>query len=291
MSDDIVLNLAELSRLENDQQKRRDALNAEASKAAALRNERNEEVAMLIESAKQHQQSRDECNKKVSELKEKKVHLEKSIEKVKNELQALEQEPEDNTNLPRIRTPIHVLRREIKALEWKIQTSVLPIKQEKQLVERVADLSEKFEIAKKSLGRKEKTRRLERDLQRLQSKLRQLHGRIRRTVKESQKHHTAMIDIWKQVDSKKKEADQAHQTFLGIKEQADLEHRKLLEIREEIRNLKASIYTTRRRKEQEKQRYIKEQLEAKTKIAYDKFKEGGKLSMEEFTILVEKGLI
>ena len=291
MSDDIVLELAELSRLESDYQNKRDALNAEASKAANLRNERNEEVANLIQAAKQYQQARDESNKKVSELKQKKKQIEVSITKAEEERKVLEQEPEETLNVPQIKTPLHVLRREIKGIEWKLQTTVLPIHQEKQLVDRVAELSEKYELAKKSLGHKEKLRRNENEIQYLQSKLRQLHGRIRRTVKESQNQHTKMIDIWKQVDTKKKEADQAHQEFLTIKQNADVEHKKLLEIRTEIRKNRSALYTSRKRRDQEKQKFIQDQLEAKTKVAYDKFKEGGKLSMEEFTILVEKGLI
>lgn len=286
-----MIRIAELNRLESELQKRRDSLNSDAGKAAAIRNEKNEEVAKLIESAKAFQSKRDQCNKKVSELKEKKKAIESNLAKLTAEFEDIQKEPDIPEEVPKLRVPIHVLRKEIKAIEWRLQTSVLPIHQEKQLVDKVANLSEQYEVARKSLGHQERLKRNRREFERLESRLRQIHGRIRRTVKESQNQHTQMIDIWNEVDTKKKEADSAHQQFLEIKSQADTEHKKLLEAREEIRKSRSSLYSTRREKEKEKERFIQEQLEVKTKVAYDKFKDGGKLSMEEFTILVEKGLI
>ena len=72
MSDDIVLELADLSRAESEYQQQRDSLNMEASEAATKRNMLNEKVAELIEKAKEFQTLRDSANENVSVIKEKK---------------------------------------------------------------------------------------------------------------------------------------------------------------------------------------------------------------------------
>ena len=149
----------------------------------------------------------------------------------------------------------------------------------------------KYEKARKLHGAKIEFKKAHSKLRRIESKQQHLYNQMRHAVKESQEFHVLMTQSWKDVEAKKKEADKVHKEYLEAKEKADLVHKELQETRDEIKKIRGTMYESRRKKEIERQKFIKERLEQKAKVAYDKLKDGGKLTMEEFTILVEKGLL
>ena len=98
-----------------------------------------------------------------------------------------------------------------------------------------------------------------------------------------------MINLWKDVDAKKKEADEKHREFIEKKTAADKVHEEIQQIRGDTKSLREKVHDSRRQRQHEKEQVVKEHREEKTKLAYNKFKEGDRLTMEEFTLLVEKG--
>jgi len=293
LSDEHVIQLADLSGKEREYVVSRDNLNEEAREVANERNKLNEEVGLLVEKAKKLQVERDECNGKVSELKEKRKELEREVQTAEEAfdkyLSSVQEKVEEKTE--RRGPPIRILKQRLKSAEWKLQTTVMSKQQENSLVDEIENIQVNLDNALKNLSEYEKKQQFENQVNFMQNKLRRLQGKFRALIRKSQKYHNDMVELWKFVDSKKKEADEKHKQFLVKKDDADEVHEKLQTIRKNSRQLRGKIHESKKKRKFERDKMVKDLVEEKTKVAYAKFKEGGRLTMEEFTLLVEKGLL
>ena len=282
MDDTQVMQLASLSRKEKALREKRNALNDDARKVATSRNQLNDEVSVLIKGAKEQQEKRDNANNSVNEIKEIINNVNKEIQAINEKLPELEEQAKKS---PRGRAPpIGALRRQIKHAEWKLQTTVMSIDKERALVDHIAELEEKYEKARKLHGAKIELKKAYSKIRRIESKQQRLYNQMRYAVKQSQEFHVLMTQSWKDVEGKKKEADKVHKEYLEVKTKADLVHKEIQETRDEIKKIRGTMYESRRKREVERQQFIKERLEQKAKVAYDKLKEGGKLTKGSVTV-------
>jgi uncharacterized coiled-coil DUF342 family protein len=293
VSEENVLQLAELSKKEQDLVTSRDQMNQEARALANERNGLNKEVTDLVEKAKVAQQTRDECNKDVAELKTKKEEAEAEVDKAQKEVDALGPIKKEEVKPKKVRRgpPIRVLKQRLKAAEWRLQTTVMTRDQEKALVDEIENLQASLDDARENLSEHERRMQIENNLQRAYNRLDRIQSRYRTLVRKSQKYHIDMINLWKDVDTKKKEADEKHREFIEKKTAADKVHEEIQRIRGDTKSLREKVHDSRRQRQHAKEQVVKELREEKTKLAYTKFKEGDRLTMEEFTLLVEKGLL
>jgi uncharacterized coiled-coil DUF342 family protein len=293
LSEENVLQLAELSKKEQELITSRDTLNQEARSLANERNAMNKEVTELVEKAKTAQHTRDECNKDVAELKTKKEEAEAQVEKAQKEVDALGPIKKEEEKPQKVRRgpPIRVLKQRLKAAEWRLQTTVMTRDSEKALVEEIETLQATLDDARDNLSEHERRMQIENNLRRAYNNLDRVQSRYRTLVRKSQKYHIDMINLWKDVDTKKKEADEKHREFIEKKTSADTVHGEIQSIRGDTKSLRDKVHDSRRQRQHEKEQVVKELREEKTKLAYGKFKEGERLTMEEFTLLVEKGLL
>ena len=198
-----MLQLAELSNKEQDLISSRDTLNQEARSLANERNALNKEVTELVEKAKKAQQTRDECNKDVAELKTKKEEVESDVEKAQKGVEALgpikegEEKPRERRRGP----PIRVLKQNLKAAEWRLQTTVMTRDSEKALVEEIEQLQAALDDARENLSEHERRMQVENQVRRAYIRLDRVNMRYRSLVRKSQKYHIDMINLWKEVNS------------------------------------------------------------------------------------------
>jgi uncharacterized coiled-coil DUF342 family protein len=297
---DIENNLLKISNIEanaRDIKQQREELNRKVTTIANKRNQLNEQVKELIVSAKEEREKRDQCNKLISEIKEKKNILIKELEGFNEQIERLEEQlnqSQDKTAPPKRRSNVSTKRiqKEIQDLEWKLQTtSNLAINDERDIVDQINRLEQKFREARESDV-------LSRDLKSffnrtrvLRGKLRGLDRDLRTKAHESRLHHKAMIQAFKNADVFRKQADDLHAQFLEAKKQANLIHNEYLTHIREINKTRQSINKNKQkfRKKQDEER--REKLKVKTEDAKKKFDQGRKLSFEEFRTLIDKGLI
>jgi uncharacterized coiled-coil DUF342 family protein len=93
----------------------------------------------------------------------------------------------------------------------------------------------------------------------------------------------------KKVADVKKEADSAHEKYLdffGLASQSLSESRK---IQDRIRELVSKIELEEEAKRPDKHRDLKERTEKVAAQAFDKVKKGSRITMDELSVLVEKG--
>ena len=288
--DQLIIKLSELEKQASDLRVKRDKLNGEAREKADRRDELNKKMAELIAKVKEHQTSRDEENEKVQDFKVKREVVRKNLAEAKKEVDQIK-ENEELEPLPKPPVPEKVLRRNLKQLEWKIQTEILPTDEERRLVTEIADLQEKLEEAEGIRAlRQERNARFS-TFEGLKAEMNHYHKAVIRTAKASQKHHHEMAQLFTEIDEIRKEADQCHKDFIETKKIADETHKKFIEIIKGKEKYQKELQGIKQKARVDHFREVKETIEARAEEALNKYKDGKKLSLEEFSMLVERGLV
>ena len=297
---DIETNLLKISNIEanaRDIKQQREELNRKVTTIANKRNQLNEQVKELIVSAKEEREKRDQCNSLISEVKEKKNILIKELEGFNEQIERLEEQlnqSQEKTSQQKRRPNFSTKRiqKQIQDLEWKLQTtSHLPIVEEREIVDQINRLEQKFIEARESDV-------ISRDLKTIYNrargtggKLRSLDRDLRQKAHESRLHHKSMIQAFKNADIFRKQADELHAQFLDAKKQANLIHNEYLTHIREINKTRQFINKNKQKFRQKQNEERREKLKVKTEDAKKKFDQGRKLSFEEFRTLIDKGLI
>jgi uncharacterized coiled-coil DUF342 family protein len=288
--DQLIVKMSDLEKQASELRAERDKLNAEARSKADRRDELNKKMAELIAKVKEHQKLRDEENEKVQEYKSKREAVRKNLGEAKKEVERIKEE-EQLEPLPKPRIPEKVIRRNLKQLEWKIQTEIIPPDEEKKLVQEIANLQEELEEAEEIRAlRQERNARFS-TYEGLKAEMNHYHKLVIRTAKASQRHHHEMTKLFSEIDEIRKEADQCHKDFIETKKKADATHKKFIETIKEKEKFQKQLQSKRARARDEHLKEVKESMEARAEKALQKYKEGKKLSLEEFSMLVNRGLV
>ncbi len=212
---------------------RRDAANAEA---AAFRQERDLLNDQRKDVAAQVRALREERDAFVKEMR---VHRDR-----RNELQAkarelieLKRKVRDAMH-PSIRGDVERLRKEVKELEMRQQTTHMKLDEENALLD---DLRGKLRELKELEGLKgdqDKTFREVRDLDASITDLfkaaDQEHELVVKLSTEQKDRHEKLMAIVGQIDGLTTEADKQHEEYLKARERADELHKKAMEMREKV---------------------------------------------------------
>ena len=180
------------------------------------------------------------------------------------------------------------VEREIEKIDWKIQTTSLPLKEEQNLVNQVRQLEAQLSVQKQIKKVKEELLELRSKEKSFGIEAKTLHEKLSELAEQSQKFHEQMLEILDKARELQVEADDAHQKYVETKQQTQKLHQKCVELVEKIRNIERDLKETADKKQAERQTELREELE---KRALAKLKRGEKLMWEEFQILAEKGML
>jgi len=255
----------------NDLKAKRDGLNARVKelspKAAALRKQRDEINAKIAELKAQRDQMRGigkEFSEKIGELKKTRDDLNLTA---RGRAETLEKAYSEELNL--------------------FLTADIPLEHEINIFARIIELSQRL-VATKKANEIHSVISLEyakgKDIY---TDMDSVHARIQALAQESQKSHEEMIKLYNEIDTLRKEADSYHaqlnEKFKGI-----------APLRKKVSALKADIPKLRDELdvylEQMKQYQLVrdgQKNEGKRETAKEKFKKDGRLSLDEFRLLVE----
>lgn len=241
---------------------------------------------MIREEIESARSKRDQINQKVSKLKEDRIELKTRVDMKQQEYIKLKEKIRDL--LSKTSTNKNETESQIKALDWKIQTSVLSQSEEIQIINQIKALEQQCLTHKKTLSIKEKTGITRLDLEDLITRGKELQKEMSENAIQSQEYHNNMLEKIKEAERIRREANYAHQDFIKYKETADINHTKYLEILNQINIINLEINTLEEgiRKKQET-----EKIALQAEIAYKKLKEKKKLTFEEFQTLMKKGRI
>lgn len=275
--------IEELSQKLSELKEQRNKLNAEAREWA---DKLNEQFKGLRVEALGLKNERDKLNERVKELKQQRDGTRTEFHEKIEEIRKINQEIKALAKKEPSRS-VQNLQREFESIEWKIQTSSLSLKEEKELVERVKQLETQLNVYRKLDQLNQKIIELKAELKALETKNRLFHEKLTETALKSQQIHEKMLE---KIDASKKlktEADSLHKLFLQTRERAKPIQEEILEISNQIRWLKEEV----QREEDKEKKKIEEALREKLeKQAREKLRRGEKLTWEEFQLLAEKGM-
>jgi uncharacterized coiled-coil DUF342 family protein len=265
---------------------KRNELNLEASKWATKRNELNTRTKELIDEAQQLKKQRDENNEKVGEAKLKRDELNEHANKVYAEIDKIRKDLNlgDGPSLKE-------MKREIDQLEFKQQTEVLKTSQERELVEKIARLTEELKHKKTQLEGSSELRSLLENAQKLRDEAATYHIKVKEAAEAAQQYHDKMIAIFKEADAIRAESDNAHKEFVKVQEAADEQHRLFIQSQKEIREINKLIIGLKRKTKETKDESIREQTKKEAEEVYNQFKLGEKLNTEDLMLLQRSGLL
>lgn len=289
MAEDAVLQLAEINRLATSLREKRDELNTEAQQLVKERDKLNAQVAEWLSKARDHREKRDEYNQKVAEFKVKRDEIYTTLKDKVDERQGTEEDAEETQK--KSSPPSHVLRRKIRELDWSLQTQVLDLKREREIIEQIAELESELKVAEDAATKRKESAKARTEIEDLRLLMNAHHNSVLEFARLSQEENQNMIEAYAEVDTLRKRADEAHRRYLETRREADETHRRFIEARQENSRLRKELGEIRVRRRVEKIQAIEERLEEKATAALEKHKRGERLTMEEFSLLMKRGLL
>ena len=247
----------------------REAFNREAKEQRKIRDELNSELKENLAKAIEFRDQRNEINKQVEENK-------KARNKVNDEIKSLEW---SSGKKDKIR-----IEAEIKKIDQIIETRVLDIKKENQLVKNANDL-------RKELAEIKEDDKVKEEAAELKKKSEEFHAKVVELSEQAQEAHEQMLSYFRKTDEIRTAADEAHKLFLQARKNASAKHEEFKMILSEIHVINKKLGSNKNRKRRsdksggssnnKKNREEKERAES----IFDKFKNGKKLSTEELLLL------
>ena len=252
----------ELTALKNE----RDEMNENTKTFRQERDELNQKLKDTLQIALDKRNERDEINKQVRENKDLRNECNEELKKV-----------EWNSGKKEIAN----IQAEINKIDQTIQTKVLDIRKENELVKRVSDLT-------KQLKKIQSDEEEEKTADQLKEKSEKYHQKVVELSDKAQVVHEEMIDYFNQIDGIREEADAKHQDFINSRKAATAKHEevkaKLSEIRKVNKHMDQAKSKSRGRKSENKHDDDTKEKEAAEEI-FQKFKDGKKLTTDEFLLL------
>jgi len=258
-------------------------LDTEANSWADKRDELNEQGKRIRNEIFTLRNERNRLNEQVKELKQQRetarTEIREKIEKIKKLSQEIKVVAEKRPS-----RGFQVLQKEVEAIDWKIQTTSLNVKEEKELVDQVKQLEAQLSIYRKLDKLRQARLNLQNEVKSLKEKSDLYHKNLTEIAQKSQETHEKLL---KNVDESKRlkaEADGFHKLYLEIREKAKPLQEELLTVSNELRRLKGEI----REEEQQEKRKGDEAIRGKLeKQAREKLERGEKLTWEEFQLLAK----
>ena len=257
-----------------------DKLNSEAKEWAGKRNSLHKQIRKLRGKAQEFKQKRDILNNRVQELKTLRDEANKKRREKHARILELRKEIKVLTEKKPSR-PMNDLQTEIEKLEWRIQTTLLTLKEEETLIDQIRSLENQLLIYKKLQKLKNNLAEYRTEEEDFESQAKICHTQLTELADQGQQLHKEMLETLNEAAPLQDEADKAHKRFLEAKQKAERLHQQIDIIGEKIHCIE----------EKDKVRHeldLRKELEER---ALEKLKRGEKLTLDEFKALAEKGII
>jgi phosphoserine phosphatase len=251
---------------------KRDKLNDEAKAYRKERDELNAQIRGNLDKALKYRDERDQINqevKKYKKLRDEAHQAYKKMEWTSGRREAVQVEDE------------------IKRLEKTIETKVLDIRKENELVKKVTDLRKKLQ----GMQEDEESRS---EALKLKEESESYHAKVVELSDQAQETHEKMLEYFRKIDEIRSQADAAHQKFIETRESANKVHDEVKATFGKIRKANKGMD-----KVKAKERSIEDEIvrkknsveKEKAEEIYRKFLEGKKVSTEELLLLQKHKIV
>jgi uncharacterized coiled-coil DUF342 family protein len=262
----------------------KDRFATEAEEATKKRDKLNGKFQTIRAEISGLKVKRDELNQRVQELKQKRAETKAKISEKVEQLKKLRQGAK-TLEKKKPRRSQQDLQKEFADTEWKIQTSLLNLQEEKELVERVRRAEVQLNIYRKLEESDKRELELRIEVKALDVEGKACHERLTQIAQSSQETHEKMLHKIEESRRIRAEADSYHQEFIRVLEKIKAIRQEIEAVSEQVRQIKAEM----REKEVKERKLNEDSLRSKLgQQAAEKLKRGEKLTWEEFKLLSEK---
>ncbi len=259
--------------------------NSGGSELKVKRDGLNARVKELSQKASELRKKRDETNARIAELKALRDNLKSKGKEFSEKVGELKKTRDELNQTARGR--LETLEKAYSEELNLFLTADLPIEHEINIFNRLNELSQRLDATKKANEIHGEISVEYSRAKEIYTDMDSLHAQIQTLAQESQKYHEEMIAIYSEVDALRKEADSYH-SLLSEK------YKGIAPLRKRIGAIKAEIPKLR----DELGAYLEQMKElqlakedqknvGKREQAKDKLQKSGRVSLEEFRILVE----
>jgi phosphoserine phosphatase len=252
--------------------KERDDLNENAREFKKVRDELNTSIKENLDKALKYRDERDKINQEVRKYK-------KLRDETNQELKKMEYASG--------RRDILKIQGEIDKLEKTIETKVLDMRKENELVKKVQDLS-------KTLSEMKEDEKVQTEAIALKEVSEAHHAKVVEFSDKAQETHESMLEYFKNIDEVRAKADLAHNQFIETRETASAKHEEVKAVLNDIRRKNKGLDKVKAKERNMESEKSKKKNMAEKEIArdiYEKFKEGKKLSTEELRLLQKHNIV
>ncbi|MCG3227065.1 MAG: hypothetical protein H7645_09105 [Candidatus Heimdallarchaeota archaeon] len=267
------------------------ALNNKRNELRNVRDQKNLEAKTLFEEAKTSKERRDQINEEVQVRKQMRDILREDADKIGKRLVELGSQMK-NVGVPRNKR----VGDKIRKLERQLETTPFLTKEmEKSTLQQLEELSSEFERIEQFKGIRSEFRDIQNKLRYMQTEIKTYHTSVTTLAQESQIHQEKMIKSSKQARVIKEEADGIHAEIIAMSTSINAIRKELDGLTGAVKKLSGElgqeIQAARKARKVEAKRVIERKMDAKAEEILSKYKEGNKLTLDEFKVLMERGLI
>ena len=280
-TDSLYLELDELKTITGKKKSEITALRKQIDATIKERDGFNAEVKKASEEIRQLKSKRDLLNSRVRELKQKRGELQTAASEKREILTKLLEHARQRSE--QLQGSMSELSKQIKQLEWFIQTNPLAPKTERNIITKIAGLEVGLAKHKVLKNVRDKLFQLRIEVGALRLQAQSTHDELTRLAKESEKVHSAMQEIVKVLTEKKNEADSRHKLFVQLHKQRQEAIRILRTSLVRIDQIRSEIGDSKISATVEKGEKVKSKYK---EAANEKIRSGGRLSLEEFQALM-----
>ena len=261
--------------------------NDEAKRLLRLRNSLNQQISDLLNESKDAKKNRNDLNQKVSELKKERDILRQQLDELFKQFEELDSQVKNTENHQSIINMKKAIHRE----EWTLQTQKITPAEENAIVERISQIEAKLSQMKDISKTLTQRKKVQTDIHSLKTKLKIMSDQIHKLSQESQVHHNRMVDSLALIDNEiKAKADEAHQQYLEARSKADDYYTKSQTLIPRINEIMTELGEFHDMKNVQIEK-VSEVVQNRVEKAVEKFKSGKRLTLEEFTMLVKRGMV
>lgn len=247
----------------------------------------NSQVKELVPKARDHKSKRDDANQKIASLKTERSGIQAATQKVVDEISQMKTKRDDLNKLSK--GSVESLSKAYAEELDKLLNADIPLKHEIDIIERLTQLEERLgaafsanEVHKKIIESYDSSKGIYDSGDNVSDQIRSL-------AKESQEHHLGMLEVYKTVDTLRKEADMFHAQIkekysasAPLRAKIDPLKAKIEQLREELNTYldrSKEIQLVKDEKKQDDQHVV----------AKEKLEKTGRLSLQDLKVLMDKG--
>ena len=279
--------LTELNSLKTEVRNLRGNINTLDRKKEDLFKEKRKissDIHSRIREARDSKDKRNNLTEAVKNTKHSKEETEAKIKSLETDITKLKEEKRKAMDKSGVEDPI-MLKKNIKKLEFKIETEGLTFEKEKEMMKVLAKMKKQYESTRIIIDIENKIAQKFRELKDLHTMMDMHQKIVHVSAKESQKHHVELIESSKEIDELKKKEDELESSAMKYKTEIATigeEFDKKVSRMDEIRKILGEN-NVKLREDVEKSNY--DILKQKDNEVQEKIKTGKKLTTEDLLIL------